>query len=170
VGKTTLIINLSKELKGLSMAGFYTSEIREHGQRKGFELVSFDEKSSILSHIDIKSDHLVGRYGVDVQGFEMFLDSLDLTHSNADILVIDEIGKMECHSDKFKHLITSLLDSEKPLVATISRSGVGLIAQIKRRPDVRVIELTAANRGSQVIEVANTVWNLISWGPAPTSA
>jgi len=161
VGKTTFIINLVKELKGLSMAGYYTGEIREGGARKGFELVALDGKKSILSHVDIRSDHRVGRYGVDVNGFEAFLDSLDLTHSDADVLVIDEIGKMECHSGKFKHLITSLLDSEKSLVATISLRGEGLISQIKRRPDVQILELSAANRECLMIEVANSVRNLI---------
>lgn len=161
IGKTTFIINLANELKHLSAAGFYTTEIREAGVRKGFDLVSLDGRKSILSRVDIKSGYRVGQYGVDVQGFEMFLDSLDLTHCDADVLVIDEIGKMECHSDKFKHLITFLLDSEKPLVATISLRGDGLIAQVKRRPDVQILELTAAGRDSLVIEVANSVRNLI---------
>jgi len=159
-GKTTFIINLANELKPLSAAGFYTTEIREAGVRKGFDLVSLDGRKSILSHVDIKSDYRVGRYGVDVRGFEAFLDSLDLTHSDADILLIDEIGKMECHSKMFRELITSLLDSGKPLVATISLRGEGPISQIKRRPDVQILELTAANRESLVLEVANSVRNL----------
>jgi nucleoside-triphosphatase len=169
VGKTTFIVNLARELTDISLAGFYTTEIREAGIRKGFELVGLDGKKSILSHVDIRSDHRVGRYGVDVNGFEAFLDSLDLTHSDADVLVIDEIGKMECHSGKFRRLISSLLDSQKPLVATISLRGEGLITQIKRRPDVQILELTAANRHSLVIEASNVVRNLVGWGTAPAS-
>jgi nucleoside-triphosphatase len=161
VGKTTFIINLANELKDLPVAGFYTAEIREEGVRKGFELVSLDGRKSILSHVDIKGDHRVGRYGVDVKGFEVFLDSLDLTHSDADVLVIDEVGKMECYSDKFRHLITCLLDSRKPLAATISLRGEGLISQIKRRPDVLILTLAATNRESAAIEVANSVRNMI---------
>jgi len=161
VGKTTFIINLAKELKDTSMAGFYTAEIREGGMRKGFELISLDGRKSILSHVDIKSDYRVGRYGVDVKAFEVFLDSLCLAQSDADVLLIDEIGKMECQSNRFREMISSVLDSRKPLVATISLRGEGLISQIKRRPDVRILELTAASRESLVIEVVNSVRNLI---------
>jgi nucleoside-triphosphatase len=160
VGKTTFIINLASELKHSTMAGFYTSEIRESGLRKGFELISLDGRKSILSHVNIKSDYRVGRYGVDVKEFEAFLESIDLAHSDTDVLLIDEIGKMECHSKMFRELITSLLDSEKPLVATISLRGEGLISQIKERPDVQVIEITAANRKYLAIEIANSVRNL----------
>jgi nucleoside-triphosphatase len=161
IGKTTFIINLADELKDLFKAGFYTTEIRETGVRKGFELVSLDGRKSILSHVDTKSDYRVGRYGVDVKGFEVFLESLELSHSDADILLIDEIGKMECHSRMFREMMTFLLDSEKPLVATISLWGEGLISQIKQRPDVQRIELTPANRESLVTEVAVSIRNLM---------
>ena len=50
VGKTTLIKKLSEKLKHLHPAGFYTEEIREAGQRKGFELISLDGKRGLLSH------------------------------------------------------------------------------------------------------------------------
>jgi nucleoside-triphosphatase len=161
IGKTTFIINLANELKHLSTAGFYTTEIREAGVRKGFDLVSLDGRKAILSHVHIKSDYRVGRYGVDVQGFEAFLDSLDLAHSDADVLLIDEIGKMECHSKIFREMIASLLDSDKPLVATIALKGEALISQIKERPDVQVIEITAANRKYLALEIANSVRSLM---------
>lgn len=161
VGKTTFIINLANELRDFSLAGFYTTEIREGDVRKGFELVSLDGKKSILSHVDIKSEYRVGRYGVDVKEFEAFLESLGLAHSDADVLLIDEIGKMECHSKMFRQMITSLLDLKKPVVATISLRGEGLISEVKRRPDVQVVELTPANRKCLAIETANSVRNLV---------
>ena len=128
VGKTTFIINLANELKDLSMAGFYTAEIREGGIRKGFEV---------------------------------FLNALGLAQSKADVLLIDEIGKMECHSSRFRQLISSLLDADKPLVATISLRSDGFISEIKRRPDVQVLELTTAKRESLVTEVADSVRSLM---------
>jgi len=44
VGKTTLIKKLAEALKSLHPVGFYTEEIREEGERKGFELVSLEER------------------------------------------------------------------------------------------------------------------------------
>ncbi len=44
VGKTTLIKKLSEALKDFHPVGFYTEEIRERGERKGFELISLEGK------------------------------------------------------------------------------------------------------------------------------
>ena len=56
--------------------GFYTEEIREQGERVGFQLVSLDGQRRITSHLDITGPYPVDRYGVDVEGFERFLASL----------------------------------------------------------------------------------------------
>src|SRR5512136_598017 len=78
VGKTTLVRKFVKELKQFDPVGFYTEEIREKGTRKGFELISLDGKRGLLSHTDIQSPHRVGKYKVDVKGFEAFLASIPL--------------------------------------------------------------------------------------------
>lgn len=145
-GKTTLIMRLADNLHDRKIAGFYTQEIRKGGQRQGFELVDFEGRRQVLSHISIKSPHRVGKYGVDVDGFERYLGRTDLNRSNADVIIIDEIGKMECLSRKFVQLVSGLLARDTVLVATIAMKGGGVIAEIRRRPDVRIVELTPANR------------------------
>ena len=74
VGKTTLMRKVYEALKNFHPVGFYTAEIREEGMRKGLELISLEGKRGILSHVDIKSPYRVGRYKVDVRGFEDFLE------------------------------------------------------------------------------------------------
>jgi nucleoside-triphosphatase len=64
VGKTTLIRNVCKRLASSHPEGFYTEEIRESGVREGFALVSLDGKRSVLSQVNVKSRHRVGKYGV----------------------------------------------------------------------------------------------------------
>lgn len=152
-GKTTLIRRVAAELSHLLPAGFYTSEIRDKGARKGFELVNLEGGRGILSHVDIRSKHRVGRYGVDIEGFDRFLDTVKWHDPDVGLIVIDEIGKMECFSDKFQALVRSLLDSHKPVLATIARKGSGLIAEVKRRPDIEIIELTPGNRDALVGEI-----------------
>jgi nucleoside-triphosphatase len=155
VGKTTLITRLCDGLKEFTAAGFYTTEIREGGARKGFSLVSLHGRRSILAHVEIKSRFVVGRYGVDVSGFEEFLDSIDLAHSNADVIVMDEIGKMECSSQRFKDLLLGLLDSRKMVVATIALKGNEFISKIRKRLDAQLYEITDKNRDSLVLEILN---------------
>ena len=72
--------------------------------------------------------------------------------------MIDEIGKMECFSEKFKTLISEVLDSEKMLIATIAMKGRGLIADIKKRTDIHCFESTRKNQAalfSQILKRVN---------------
>ena len=81
VGKTTIIKQLADSLATHQPDGFFTQEIREDGIRKGFELVTFDGRRQLLSHVNIPGSHRVGRYGVDLTGFEKLLETLDLRNS-----------------------------------------------------------------------------------------
>ena len=53
---------------------------------------------------------------------------------------------MECLSEGFVAAMRALLDSDRRVLATIARKGGGFIAEVKRRADVELWELTAANR------------------------
>jgi len=153
VGKTTLIQKLAGELNDFHPAGFYTAEIRNRGTRKGFELVSLDGRRGVLSHVDMASRHRVGKYRVDVKGFDDFLDKLPFFEPSTRLIIIDEIGKMECLSEKFKKLVKGLLDSERLVVATVALKGEGFIAEVKAREDVKLYEITQANRDSLLAEI-----------------
>jgi nucleoside-triphosphatase len=157
VGKTTLVRKLVEELKQFRPVGFYTEEIREEGTRKGFKLNSLDGRKGLLSHTDIQSPRRVGKYKVDVKGFEAFLGSVPLLHPSTRLIVIDEIGKMECFSDQFKSLLKEILDSEKWVIATIAVKGSGIIEAIKKRKDVKVFEITQRNRDSLLSDILTEI-------------
>lgn len=157
VGKTTLVQKLLTALRHLNVVGFTTEEIREGGVRKGFELVDLKGRRRILSHIRIPSPYRVGKYGVDVEGFEEFLVAVDLLDSKADLVVVDEIGKMECYSEKFTAIMREILDSDRTVIATIARKGGGLIAEIRDRADILLYELTLDNRNSLATEILNAI-------------
>lgn len=146
VGKTTLIREVARRLTDHHPAGFYTEEVRVQGLRTGFRLVSLDGRTQILSHVDHRGPCRVGRYGVDVAGFERLLAELDLRRSPSHVIVIDEIGKMECASGRFTEEVTALLDSSRTLIATIALKGDGFIRQVKQRPDCRLVTVTVENR------------------------
>jgi nucleoside-triphosphatase len=146
VGKTTLVHNLCKQLGSFNPEGFYTKEIREGGVRKGFALVSLDGKRSVLSHVNVRSPRRVGKYGVDVKSFEAFLDSLQLKGTAGPLIVVDEIGKMECFSAAFVSLVRELLHGAGVVVATVALKGPDFISEVKRRGDVLIYEVTERNR------------------------
>lgn len=147
VGKTTLIRELAKRLAKYKPAGFYTEEIRDaQGTREGFRLVTLCGRQLVLSHIHHPGPYRVSRYGVDVRRFEQLLAELDLRHARSRLIVIDEIGKMECLSRRFTEDVTVLLNQQSMLVATIALKGEGFIRQVKDRPDCRLVMVTRENR------------------------
>jgi nucleoside-triphosphatase len=156
-GKTTLIKKLSEELSGMAPVGFYTEEIREGAVRKGFALISLDGKRGVLSHIEIKSPYRVGQYGVDIKGFENFLEGIAFLAPETGLIIIDEIGKMECLLPEFRRMIKEILSSEKMLIATVALKGGGLIEEIKRRDDVKLFEITQKNRDSLISEILSYI-------------
>jgi nucleoside-triphosphatase len=137
--------------------GFFTEEIREGGNRKGFALVSLEGRKSLLSHVNVKSRSRVGQYGVDIKSFEAFFRSLALENPARSLVVIDEIGKMECFSDAFVLLATKLLDGERVVVATVALKGTGFISEVKKREDVAIFEVTMANRNSLTEKLARKI-------------
>ncbi len=153
-GKTTALMNILARLDCKKVAGFYTQEIRAGGVRKGFCWKSMDGAEGVLAHVDIKGARRVGRYGVDVAGFEKSVAPiLDIDRTCAELFVIDEIGKMECFSEKFVSAIHRLFVSDRTVLATVAQKGAGLIAQVKNHPQAVLFELTRQNRDETVGEV-----------------
>jgi len=151
VGKTTIIKQAIGNLRGKA-GGFYTEEIRAGGVRQGFRIVALEGESAILAHIDIKSPHRVSKYGVDVEGLDKVgVSALRQATRECDLVVIDEIGKMELFSPSFREAVMEAIESEKRVLGTIMLSPHPWADEIKRHPDVAVIPVTRINR-SQVLQ------------------
>ncbi|MCK4239992.1 MAG: NTPase [Candidatus Atribacteria bacterium] len=146
VGKTTLIKKILENLN-LKSGGFHTEEIKENKNRVGFKIISLDNQEGVLAHISIKGAKRVGRYGVNIYDLENIgVKSLSQSLKNDDLIIIDEIGKMEIFSDKFKEKVLDCLNSEKFVLATIGIGGDKFISQIKERKDVILFKMTRENR------------------------
>ena len=153
-GKTTAVMKIIAELNSTSAAGFYTEEIRENDTRKGFRFKRLDGTEGILAHVDIKSRFKVSRYGVDIAGFEKDVAPiLDIEQNDAELFVIDEIGKMECFSRKFVAAVRALFASDKSVLASVARKGSGLISEVKNYPGVELFNLTHENREKTIAEI-----------------
>ena len=148
IGKTTVIRRVAGGLEGRRIGGFWTEEMRVGGERAGFKLETFDGRSMVFAHVDIRSAHRVSKYGVDVGALERIADSALDPAGGAEVYLIDEIGKMECLSARFVEAATALLDSQKPVVAAIAARGGGFIERAKSRTDVEVWKVTGGNRDS----------------------
>jgi len=155
IGKTTVIRRLAGLLTGRTIAGFYSEEIRAAGRRLGFGLSTFSGVTGVLAHVKMRSPHRVGRYGVDCGAFERI--ALAELARPADVLLIDEIGKMECFSARFVEALRKSLGQSRPVVATVALSGSGFIAEVKRRPDVELWQATVQNRDALPARLAERI-------------
>jgi nucleoside-triphosphatase len=157
VGKTTFIQKVVSRMgDDVRAAGFYTSEIRSKGSRLGFELRGLNGVRRTLAHVDFDSRDRVSKYGVDTAGFEEFLRKLDLMNPDVELIVIDEIAKMELFSNFFRALVREAFDSDKCILASIALKGEGLIREIKERTDVHLFEVTRSNREQLLEEVVSS--------------
>ena len=153
VGKTTIIKHIVQVL-GDRMGGFYTEEIFGPGGRKGFRVIALNGQKATLAHVDIRSRSKVGRYGVNVADFERVgVAALRRAIESAEIVVVDEIGKMELFSPQFKSAVIKALDCGKPLLATAMISAEPWVDALKRMPGVTTIEVTKQNRETMAARV-----------------
>ena len=154
-GKTTLVERLMVRLKDVKAGGFVTREIREKGERKGFRIITLDKREGVLAHVDIKGGLKVGRYAVNLEDLERVgVDSVVRALKDCDLVVIDEVGKMELMSDRFREVVEIAARGDKALVATVPSEGVPFVEEMKRMPGMHVIMLTEKNRDGAVDEVA----------------
>ncbi|MFC1597675.1 nucleoside-triphosphatase [Planctomycetota bacterium] len=158
-GKTTLVCRIIEQLRDLRLAGFYTQELRgEDGRRTGFQAIGLNGGSRTLASVRSKSKIRVGRYGVELPGFEQLVDEeLNREAGDVDLFVIDEIGKMECFSGAFVELVGKLLDGDAPVLATVAMKGHGLIADVKKRHDVERITVHGGNRDRLVSDLVERI-------------
>ena len=127
--------------------GFITEEIRKKGERIGFRIRTLPEgKTGLLARIHYPSPFRVGKYGVDIQALEELGCRAILRAKKSDkLIIVDEIGKMELFSEKFRTALTEVLDSPNKVIATIMQSSSTFADQAKKRPDAKVLILKREN-------------------------
>jgi nucleoside-triphosphatase len=159
-GKTTALGRLAERLRddGVAPSGFLTREMREGGRRVGFQIETFEGERGLLAHVDIGGPPRVGRYGVDLEEFErLALPSLE---APASVVLIDELGKMELASERFREAVLGLFESDAPIVATVHTFRHPFTDALKARPEVSLVKLTRSNRDGLPEELEARLRNL----------
>ncbi|KAE8685427.1 Nucleoside-triphosphatase C1orf57 isoform 2 [Hibiscus syriacus] len=142
VGKTTLIMRVCEALKlsnpNTKLQGFYSQEIRQGGERVGFEVVTLDGRRGRLAS-SIISRKLRLKYAVCCQ-----------IREGTDLFIIDEVGKMELFSSYFFLAILNILQSGNPLLATVPIPKFGkdlpAVVRLKNHPGATIFTLDKSNR------------------------
>ena len=141
-GKSTLIQEVTLPFRD-DLGGFVTREMRENGQRVGFEIVAFDGRRGVFASKRIYSKHKLNKYGVDLRVLEEIgVDSLASARKAGRLIVVDEIGTMEMMSEKFRAEIARCLGSDIPVLATVRAGSNDFAGSVKELSDTEILELT----------------------------
>lgn len=124
---------------------------------------TLDGRQCHLARRDMKSNFHVKDYGVSVENIEEVAVP-SIAPRNSHIIVIDEIGRMECFSGLFNKAVTRALDSRNVVVGTITLGDDAFIREIKERGDVEIHRVTADNRDSLPELILRRVTELLEEG------
>ena len=155
-GKTTLILRIIQDsFLSDKVGGFITEEVREKGERIGFKIISLpDNKEGLLARKDFSSPYRVGKYGVHLEDLENTgCAAIEDAIRSEKAVIVDEIGKMELFSEKFKNSLVKALDSPLKVLASVMERKNEFANRIKRRSDVTVARLDRSNFNVVVREV-----------------
>jgi nucleoside-triphosphatase len=151
-GKTTLIKKIVKYLD--SCGGFYTEEIREKGERTGFKIKTLEGNQGFLAKQGYKSNYNLGKYGLNIKDLDdIGVKAIEQALLSKDIIVIDEIGKMELFSERFRNTVLRVLESGKMLLGVIQIANLPFLNNIRRRQDVMIFEVTLYNQAEVMLKL-----------------
>jgi len=152
-GKTTLIRQVLSKTK-IKAGGFYTDEIRDNSSRQGFKISTLDGQESILAHTETSSPFRVSKYGVDIDNLDKVgVSALHQAIKESDLIVIDEIGKMELFSPRFKQAVMEAIGSGKKVLGTIMLNPHPFADEIKHHPGVKLVQLSRYNNDQVLREI-----------------
>lgn len=164
-GKTTLIKEVCFKFLD-HIGGFYTEEIREGSSRVGFRVCDFSGKKGIMAYKGLyrglPGKPKLGKYGVDLGVLEdVGVSAMIRAMEEKKLIVVDEVGKMECFSNKFREVLTKCLNSPKYVLATITYESQPFQDELKKLPNTTLIYLDRKNYFNVKREIIDWIRSIV---------
>ncbi len=150
-GKTFTLMRVIEMLKEneITIGGMIDEAVTDGRRKTGYQVKDLmTGATEVFGNIDQESKFMVGKIGIDLRKFESIsIDAIKNACEECDIIIIDEIGKIEVESELFVNTVKDALDVDKPMILTLhKKSRNPLLQDIRRRDDVRILEVTPTNR------------------------
>jgi nucleoside-triphosphatase len=151
VGKTTVLAKTvdAVKMRGFSVGGMISREVREGGRRVGFEILDLGSgRRGWLAHVNQRAGPQVGKYRVNIEDLDSIgAKAIAGAMEKRGVIVIDEVGPMELFSEKFKEATRKALESRKPVLAVVHwKARDRLVREAKNREDAEMFTVTRENR------------------------
>ncbi|MFO8109325.1 MAG: NTPase [Thermoplasmata archaeon] len=151
IGKTDTLKRIIDMLgeEGISVGGMLTDPIFEDNRQVGFQVMDWSTKEKgVFAHLFIDTSLEVNGYNVDLDTLEQVgVKAIERACVQEDVVLVDEAGKMMVKSDKFNKTVKNALNMDKPVILTFhKKSRNPLLQDVRRRDDIRILELTEVNK------------------------
>ena len=161
-GKTTVLEATAARLEGAgwTVQGLLAPERRVSGERVGFDIVDRSgTHRQQMADITWDSGPPIGRYRVDPAAIEdASTQVLTQARSNADVVIIDELGPMQFTSETFIDEVEATLAMEIPTVATVKSADADRrLSTVTQSKPPEPIEVTPANRDTLPASLATEI-------------
>lgn len=140
-GKSFLIRRFMEQWDG-KIQGFLTLPYTIGNKRKGFYLHSLQEVAHLENDLPISV-----QYGVDVcfpviETFECLgCAILEQARRSKDMIVMDELGKLEGQAFHFQQTVEKVLDSENLTLCAIKKADAPFLHRLCSRKDIMLFDL-----------------------------
>ena len=149
-GKSTCVALLIEGLRsrGIRFGGIRTPEVREGGIRTGFVVEDLlTGERDVFASIRFRGGPSVSKYVVDVRRFESIaIPALTKALRECEVILIDEMGKMELLSTEFIGLVREIWKSDSITVGTAPLVKISELEDLKRASEVIRMERGEADR------------------------
>ena len=152
------VIDMLTKDSEISVGGMIDEKIVDGRHAVGIEVTDIlTNEKVIFAKPDTDSKIMVGTLGVDLSLFEsVAIEAIKVACEKCDVIVIDEVGKVEVESQAFVDAVKDALDVDKPMIITLhKKSRNPLLQDIRRRDDVRILEVTPTNRNILPYKIAH---------------
>jgi len=116
-GKTTQLQKIVETLnnQNISIGGILSPRITENGNTTGYDIldISTNERVAFLRKTGDKNSPQIGSYSILSEGLKKGHDVLKNSQNNYQVVVIDEVGRLELNNEGWAENIRDLLSNSK---------------------------------------------------------
>jgi len=145
-GKTTFLLDKIQELRkdGKIVSGIISRGTFLNNKRHSFFVqdVSTGKEQLLMTTKHIRGAEKIGKFYIDQKAFDWGKSILvNDINSNADYIVLDEIGRFELDSKGWANIIPALLESNKDLFFVVREEWVSEFIKKYQIIDVNIIRI-----------------------------
>jgi nucleoside-triphosphatase THEP1 len=160
-GKTSLLKEVVSILKttSIKLKGFYAEGYWENEKRLGFDLVDIatNEKVKLCSTKVMKDWKKIFHYYFNPEAIKIGNEILNINSSSGtDILIIDEIGKIDLRGEIWHDAVTNIVkNSEVPILFVVRNTFLKEVIEYWNLRDVKIFEVGVHNPKEVIDEIKN---------------